>query len=213
MLSRAAVRTTLVVLALAAGGTVGLPAQEPEESPSAKHTAPTPQAKPAPLATPPAKPAPLATPPAKGVAAAAPAPALVRSPRQLANVRVDVKITDVRGGQTVATKTVSMTISDQETGIARSQVEAPYGKTEISRTAFLKTDARPEIVEGQKVRLRLSLEYNLIDAIDAAKPPVTTVQESLVVLLESGKTVTVAESAEPGSDRRVRVEVTATILR
>jgi hypothetical protein len=201
MLSRAAVRTALVVVALAAGATVGLPAQEPEESPSAKRTTRVPQAKPVTLAT------------DKGVATAAPAPALARSPRQLANVRVDVKITDVRGGQTVATKTVSMTISDQESGIARSQVEAPYGKTEISRTAFLKTDARPEIVDGQKVRLRLSLEYNLIDAVDAAKPPVTTVQESLVVLLESGKAVTVAESAEPGSDRRVRLEVTATILR
>jgi hypothetical protein len=205
MLSRAAVRTALVVLVLAAGGTVGLPAQEPEESPSAKRPALAHQAKPATLATPPAK---AATP-----MAYAPAPPPARSPRQLANVRVDVKITDVRGGQTVATKTVSMTISDQESGIARSQVEAPYGKTEVSRTAFLKTDARPEIVDGQKVRLRLSLEYNLIDAVDAAKPPVTTVQESLVVLLESGKTVTVAESAEPGSDRRVRLEVTATILR
>jgi len=203
MLSRAAVRTTLVVLALAAGGTVGLPAQEPEESPSAKRTRPAS----------PAKPALPAEPEAKGAPPPVPPPAPPRSQRQLANVRVDVKITDVRGGQTVATETVSMTISDQESGIARSQVEAPYGKTEISRTAFLKTDARPEIVDGQKVRLRLSLEYNLIDAIDAAKPPVTTVQESLVVVLESGKTVTVAESAEPGSDRRVRLEVTATILR
>lgn len=200
MLSPAAVRTGLVVLVLTAGGAAGLRAQEAEEPP-AKHTTTT-QTKPAPAATPAA--------PAKAVVAAGPA---ARIQRQLVNVRVDLKITDVRGGQAVATKTVSMTISDGEGGSARSQVEAPYGKTEVSRTAFLKTDARPEIVEGQKIRLRLSLEYNLIDAVDAARPPVTTVQESLTFLLENGKTLMVAESAEPGSDRRVRLEVTATILR
>jgi hypothetical protein len=197
MLSRAAVRTCFVLAIVTSAATV-LPAQEAEEQPPPTKTAP---------------PAPKAATPKPAAAAPAP-PAAPAKP--LVNIKVDVKITDLRGGQPAATKAVSLTVANGESGSARSQVEAVYGKTEVSRIAFLKTDVRPDIdrFDGQKIRLRLSLEYNLIDSSDAvAKPPVTTVQDALTFVLDNGRPLVVAETAEPGSDRRVRLEVTATVLR
>jgi uncharacterized protein (DUF4415 family) len=197
MLSRAAVRTCLTLVLLAAGPRLhaALFDQEAEETPAAK-----------------AQPAPSAKPAAPAKAAPEAKPVAPRPARQLANVRIDVKITDLRGTQPVATKTVSLTVADGEGGSARSTVEAPWGKTEQFRTSNLKVDARPEI-DGHKIRLRLTLEYNFIEAADLPKPPVTHVQESITFLLENGQPLVVAESAEPAGDRRVRLEVTATIVR
>ena len=193
MLPRAAVPTCLA-LALLAGSAAHVLAQEDVTPPPPQAVLPTP---------PPAKP---------GAAPRLPGPPPARA-RQPVNVRLDAKISDLRGGQTAATKAVSLTVSDGQKGYARSSVESVYGKTDNFRAAFLKIDARPEILEGQKVLVNMSLDYNLIDGADVPKPPVTTIQEGMTFILESGKPLVVAESAEPGSDRRVRLEVTATILR
>jgi hypothetical protein len=196
MSSRAAVRIGLMVLASMAGGTPWLLAQEAEEGHEPQAAAAPPQAKPAAA-------------PKPGVAATA--PALPAKP--VTNVRVDVKITDLRGGQAAATKAVSLTIANGENGSTRSIVEAQWGKTDQFRSSQLKIDARPDIVESHRIRLRLSLEYNLSDPVDIPKPPVTHMQESLTFILEDGRPLVVAESAEPSGDRQVRLEVTATIVR
>jgi hypothetical protein len=41
----------------------------------------------------------------------------------------------------------------------------------------------------------------------------TDISESLTVILEDGKPLVVSQSADPGSDRKVRVEIKATILK
>src|SRR5262245_32921971 len=125
MLSRAAVRTCLALALMASPALAPrLLAQEADDKPTPSPETPAPPAKPAPVAkTPP--------PPAQ-----APAPVAVPVPPpprrgQPVNVRIDVKITDLRGSQPVASKSVSLTVADSQNGSARTTVEAPYGKSEV----------------------------------------------------------------------------------
>lgn len=133
---------------------------------------------------------------------------------QLVNIRIDVKITDERGAQTPVAKVVSLTVADGGTAFIRSTAEAPFGaKTENLRTIPLHVDASPWI-EGNKVRLKLSLEYNAVDVGGEPRQyPKMEIRENLGLVLENEKPLLVAESPDPLSDRRVSVEVKATILR
>ena len=142
------------------------------------------------------------------------------APAQLANVRVDVKITDERAGQPVITKTLSLTVADRNSGSIRASAEEPPGaKGENSalpavfRSIPLNVDAGP-IIEGNHIRLQLGLEYNSVDtATEAKQYPKLELKQRLGLVLEDGKALRVAQSADPLSDRRVNLEVTATILR
>jgi hypothetical protein len=77
--------------------------------------------------------------------------------------------------------------------------------------AVLNVDATPRLQKDGRVVLQLSLEYRpqeKVDATDAAP-----INEFLTVLLQSGKPLVVTQAADPSSDRKVTVEVTATILK
>ena len=134
-------------------------------------------------------------------------------PGQPVNIRIDVKINDERGQASVA-KVVSLTAADGGTAFIRCTAEAPFGaKIENLRTIPLHVDASPRI-EGNKIRLRLSLEYNAVDiGGENRQYPKMEIKENLALVLENGKALTVAETPDPLSDRRVSVEVKATILR
>jgi hypothetical protein len=132
------------------------------------------------------------------------------NPAQLANVRVDVKIIDERGGQPAITKTISLTVADRNNGSIRASADAPAkGENSALPAAFrsvpLNVDAGP-IIEGNRIRLQLGLEYNSVD-------PKLELKQRLGLVLEDGKPLRVAQSADPLTDRRVGLEVTATILR
>jgi hypothetical protein len=141
------------------------------------------------------------------------APATPRRPAQLANVRLDIKITERRGGAEPVTKLVSMSVADQEQGLSRSVARVPQGMG--FNDVPLHVDARP-VIDGTKVRLRLSIDYAVQDASGGEQTPhVSTfnVREAVTVVLENGRPMMIADAADPMSDRRVQVEVTATILR
>ena len=77
----------------------------------------------------------------------------------------------------------------------------------------LHVDARPTI-DGTRVRLRISLDYTSDRPVDAsAKASTLNVKEDLSVIMENGRAMTIADAVDPMGDRRVQVEVTATILR
>lgn len=138
-------------------------------------------------------------------------------PTPLINVRVDVKIIDERGGQPATTKAVSLTVADRQNGWFRSSAEGPGRPNDPMPAAFrlvpLNVDARPH-VDGSRIRLELGLEYNSIDASTEAKQyPKLEIKQRLNLVLEDGKPMRVAQAADPLSDRRVSLEVTATILR
>jgi hypothetical protein len=137
--------------------------------------------------------------------ATAPRPADPAVPiRASSNIRVEITITDAIGS-TPQKKTVSMTIADRRMGRIRS--------TNRGASAILNVDATPSIVtEGNRVHLQLVLEY-LPELTGESAPRVAPINEMITVVLETGKPMAVSQAADPASDRRVSVEVTATILK
>ena len=129
-------------------------------------------------------------------------------PGQLANVRVDVKITDERPGQPPVSKLVSLTVADRRDGFVRASAST-------AGPIPLNVDASP-VIDGGHIRLSLGLQYGWVDPTatgEARFGSKLDVQQRLGLVLEDGKTLRVAQSADPLSDRRVNLEVTATILR
>jgi hypothetical protein len=113
-------------------------------------------------------------------------------------------------------KTMTLTLADGERGAVRSRPQAtvafPGGGMSFQQLP-LNVDARPSLT-GNKIKLLLTLEYSSMDqqpGADAAAK--ADVNFSGHVVLESGRPMVVAEAADPVSDRRVTVEVKATILK
>jgi glucose/arabinose dehydrogenase len=122
-----------------------------------------------------------------------------RNPAQLANIRVELTITDQRTDVQTPPKTVTLLVEDRQSGRIRT------GRNNV----VLNVDARPEIVRDNRIRLMLSLEYTPQDT----DRPSMAISETVAALLEDGKPLIVSQSADPSSDRKVRVELKATIVR
>ena len=156
-----------------------------------------------PPAVPPAteKPAPTAAPPA-------------RPEGLLQNIRVDITITDQRGGTAPIKKTISVVAADGLLNRVRftSQFTPPAGEVPLN------VDVVPGVRANGKIRLSLTLQYDLPapPLADATKGPFltrTAIQETLNTILEDGKPLVIAQSADPVSDRQVTIEVKATVLK
>ena len=82
----------------------------------------------------------------------------------------------------------------------------------------LNVDASPTLLADGKIRLGINLQYDWparAPRPDSARGTVvsTSLHDQLMMILESGKSMIVAQSADPIGDRQVTVEVKATILR
>jgi hypothetical protein len=158
---------------------------------------------------PPAAPA-APAPPAKTAAVAPPA-----KPGQLVNMKIDFTITDQSKERSGAKRTVSLIVADRENGQVRSEPDSIQGMGSYQ----LNVDAHPTLV-GNKIRLGFSLQYSApIDGEDekptgrGVVPRRTNLRESLSLILDDGKSLVVAQSAEPNTDRIVTLEVKASILK
>jgi hypothetical protein len=87
------------------------------------------------------------------------------------------------------------------------------GKGRFSAT--LNVDAEPTILEPDKIRLRVSLEYlpkpdqeNAVSGEGRGN-----LRQSLNVIVEPGKPITISQASDPTSDRKITVDLTATILK
>ena len=129
------------------------------------------------------------------------------------NVQVELTLTDQQGTQGPEKKTVSMIVASGSWGKVRSAGavhpvgDAPYG-------VELNVDARPFVSTEGQIRLEMTLVYSPSpgDARDTKSRP-TGINQSLTVALQSGKPLAVSQAADPVSDRKVMVEVKATILK
>jgi hypothetical protein len=162
------------------------------------------------------EPAPAPAPDPKPQAAPAPAP-VPRVEPSLANVRIDLTLTDQSGARPAVKKTITLTLADGERGAVRSRPQAVVsvmtGAPKNLQTLPLNLDARPTLL-GNRIKLMLTIEYSSIDqAAGADMTPRADVNFSGHVLLDSGRPLVVAEAADPVSDRRVTVEVKATLLK
>ena|SRR6185437_10373796 len=131
---------------------------------------------------------------------------------QPVNIRIELTITDQRGDTTPITKTVSMIASDRSSSRIRTQgdVRTPLG----FRPVILNVDARPILIRDNRARVELTVEYRPVAAeADTEKSTTPNINESLSVILEDGKPMLISQSADPVTDRKVKVEATMTILR
>jgi hypothetical protein len=92
--------------------------------------------------------------------------------------------------------------------------EGYMGRVRSNRgnAAMLNVDATPRMQKDGRISLQLTVEYRpreTAETLDAMSP----ITESMTVLLQSGKPLVVTQAADPSSDRRVTVEVTATVLK
>ena len=218
---------TMMITAAAGAALAQSPAAPPVPPGAPLVAALEPQGPPQPAAAPPppATPAPPppstrargAQPPAAPAPAAAPAPPAPPAPRregQPLNVRVEVTITDKKPNAAPVTKTVTVVAGDGMRGSIRSE-----GFTQ-GRPTPLNVDVDSNILADNKVRVALNLQYDYDVAAEGAAPGVPAIpgqrmqiRDAVTMILESGRPLIVAQSADPVSDRQVTVEVKATILR
>ena len=133
--------------------------------------------------------------------------------RTLTNVQVELTLTDQIGAQQPEKKTVSMIVSSGNWGKIRSAGsvlkpgDPPYG-------VELNVDARPFVSLEGPISLEITLVYSpsAPDGPDSIKSR-TGINQSLTVVLQSGKPLVISQAADPVRDRKVVVEVKATVLK
>lgn len=133
--------------------------------------------------------------------------------RTLTNVQIELTLTDQLGTQTPEKKTVSMIVSSGNWGKIRSAAnimlpgESPF-------VVDLNVDARPFVSTEGLIQLEMTLVYSPPTANKSTiKERPTGMNQSLTVVLQSGKPMIVSQAADPVSDRKVVVEVKATVLK
>ena len=186
------------------------PARTPQ-TPQAPQTAQTPQASQPPNLAPANLPAPAPPPPP-----APPGPP--RREGQPINVKVELTIIEEGPNAAPIRKSVIAVVGDgfngyvRETGFGPTNAAAPF-----NRPVPLNLDAFPVILANGKIRLTCTIQYN---AGTSSAPPAqadarsnTDIKQNLVLNLDNGKALTISEATDPISDRKVTVEVKATILK
>ena len=135
---------------------------------------------------------------AKPRPAAADQPPAPRPPEpagQVANIKFDLTITDQTGTAEAAKKLVSLLVADRQTGYVRSTASS-----ERTGPVRLNVDARPQMLPTGNIRVTLSLEY-------------PSISQAVTVIVEPGKPIVLTQTADPLSDRKVTVEMRATVVK
>jgi hypothetical protein len=132
------------------------------------------------------------------------------------NVRVELTISDQRGAGPSEKKQVSMIVSEMAWGKIRTHATTrpPSPTAGPNMDVALNVDARPFITTGGQIQLELVVNYNPLDETNkVALVRPTELNQSMTVVLQSGKPLVVAQAADPMVDRKMIVEVVATILK
>jgi hypothetical protein len=112
-------------------------------------------------------------------------------------------------------KTVTATVADRSNARIRTSgsVRTPMGMRDV----ILNVDTSPQLVNVNgvsKLKVSLTMEYRPVALeSDTEKSTTPSINESLVVVLEDGKPLMISQTADPSTDRKVKVEIKATILR
>jgi hypothetical protein len=134
------------------------------------------------------------------------------------NVQVELTISDQLGSAAPEKKVVSLLAADQSMGRVRATASAR--RSDLGQVGTgLNVDARPVILDNDRIMLELTLEY-----MPLREPPTegsgprliqqpTNLHESLTVILQNGKPLMISQAADPISDRKMTVEVKATVIR
>jgi hypothetical protein len=139
--------------------------------------------------------------------------------RTRVNVQIELTIADQSGSGSPAKKTVSMLVADSTMGRIRASARArqmePSKDTGFVGTG-LNVDARPQLLENDRIMLELTIEYSPLltgTGLDKVMQSPTELNESIRVILTNGKPVVISQAADPLTDRKITVEVKATIVK
>jgi hypothetical protein len=143
------------------------------------------------------------------------------------NVSIEVKLTDQTStSEPATTKVVTMIVADGGMGSVRSAGSVfvpvsgpnapvpPGGRSSVG--LGLNIDANPAIHPDGSVVLSLKLEYSprpnpRPDGDDTGRDG--RLEEGMTVTLESGKPMVISRAADPSGNRKINVEVTATVMK
>jgi hypothetical protein len=129
------------------------------------------------------------------------------------NLRLEFTVTDQIGSAAPVKKIITMNVADGESGRIRTNAEV-YRKGSAMTIVPLSVDASPEI-EGSRIRLRASLEYQLLK--EATEPDLpagkTSITQMVTAVLNDAVPTILSQSADPLTDRKVTLEVKATIIK
>ena len=119
------------------------------------------------------------------------------------NIRVDVTFIDTLASDAPTRKTVSQLIYGSGRNSGRIRALGTNG-------GVINIDAYPSLV-GDAIHLNLTIEY--LPEQSGQPQRFGALSQSLQVAVPNGKPITIAQSADPGTARKVTVEVTATIVK
>jgi len=126
------------------------------------------------------------------------------------NIQLAITISDSFSSDVQSKKAVTMLIVDGRSGQIRS----------VGGEGLINIDARPGIQKDGRILLQLSVEYRPDLSTEQSEAlrksgvvKITMFTESLSLLVTDGKPVIASQSSDPRSDRRVALEVTATVVK
>jgi len=125
---------------------------------------------------------------------------------QPVNIRVELTITDQTGTGEGMKKSVTLLAADR----ARASV-----RNDAGNRGFVNADANPQILPSGGIRMTLGLEYmpSVAGPGGEGQRTLSRLNEHVTVVLESGKPLVISQAADPTSDRKVTVQVTATVVK
>jgi hypothetical protein len=131
------------------------------------------------------------------------------------NVQIELTISDQTGKGPIEKKTVSMIAASGTWGKIRASGVAGLNERTGLVNVGLNVDARPFVFPDGLVQLELTIGYNPLGPppVDSARVRPTELNQSMTVSLTDGKPLIVSQAADPVSDRKIIVEVKATILK
>jgi hypothetical protein len=135
------------------------------------------------------------------------------------NVKLELAITDTYAG-TPAKKTVTLLIANGGGGMIRTSNRLPDGSP-VNLNVDCQVTVNAVTMPGRErgpdvIRASLTFAYTPAQSPQAEGRPAprpADLTESVTVILQDGKTTVVSQSADPATDRKVTVEVTATIIK
>jgi hypothetical protein len=128
------------------------------------------------------------------------------APATFRNIKLNITFADTVGPDGPAKKTLTLLVMNNKSGQIRST-----GR----EGGIINIDALPGDLNDGRVSVFLTIEYLPELSAQQVQSGVRLgmLSQSLSVVLDSGKPTIVTESADPRSDRKVTVEVTATVVK
>jgi hypothetical protein len=163
--------------------------------------------------------------PAVAAVPAAPAVETKQPPRYTENVKIEVTITDQASANKPVTKSVTAVVANRQNAQIRTEVKVPVFSLESAKNPGslvfedlpLDIDLYAEMLDLERVRIGLSLKYKTATKPgaqpDAQTPWTAAITQQFSVFLTSGKPLVISQSADAATDRKVTIEVKATILK